>query len=127
MIEGNSIGIDEPQPPYGLSDTVYNALMVSPYNLADRRTRSNASPYPLTFPAAQCHGRQQPGQHLWFSITVYNPQSGMTAPTPVGHLSLCGGLFPLVRAPIAEADRLEHQLRGVGGSPSALGEFRKSG
>jgi hypothetical protein len=49
VIEGNSIGIDEPQPPYGLSDTVYNGLMVSPYNLANGT--KNASPYPFAFPA----------------------------------------------------------------------------
>ena len=55
MIEGNSIGIDEPQPPYGLSDTVYNGLMVSPYNLADgTHERFSVSAY---VPAAQCHGQ----------------------------------------------------------------------
>ncbi len=35
IIEGNTIGVDEPQPPYGLSDTVYNGLFAAPYNLAD--------------------------------------------------------------------------------------------
>ena len=35
VIEGNTIGVDEPQPPYGLSGTVYNGLFATPYNLAD--------------------------------------------------------------------------------------------
>ena len=77
MIEGNSIGVDEPQPPYGLSDTVYNGLYQSPYNLADGT--ANASPYPLTFPplnATASHPNPIP------FVGIYNPQSGMTAPMP---------------------------------------------
>jgi hypothetical protein len=77
MIEGNSIGIDEPQPPYGLSGTVFNGLYVSPYNLADGT--QNASPYPLTFPplnAVASHPNPIP------FVGIYNPQSGMTAPVP---------------------------------------------
>ena len=49
VIEGNTIGIDEPQPPYGLSGTVYNGLFAAPYNLADG-THREQPPYPLTFP-----------------------------------------------------------------------------
>ena len=48
VIEGNTLGIDEPQPPYGLSGTVFNGLYAAPYNLADGTIA--ASPYPLTFP-----------------------------------------------------------------------------
>jgi hypothetical protein len=77
MIEGNSIGIDEPQPPYGLSDTVSNGLFQSPYNLADGT--SNASPYPLTFPPL--NARASNPNPIPF-VGIYNPQSGMTAPTP---------------------------------------------
>ena len=77
MIEGNSIGIDEPQPPYGLSGTVFNGLFQSPYNLADGTP--NASPYPLTFPPL--NARASNPNPIAF-VGVYNPQSGMTAPVP---------------------------------------------
>jgi Carboxypeptidase regulatory-like domain len=77
VIEGNTIGIDEPQPPYGLSGTVFNGLFAAPYNLADGTTA--ASPYPLTFPplnATASHPNPIPFNN------IYNPQSGMTAPPP---------------------------------------------
>lgn len=77
VIEGNTIGIDEPQPPYGLSGTVFNGLYAAPYNLADGTTA--ASPYPLTFPplnATASHPNLIPFNN------IYNPQSGMTAPPP---------------------------------------------
>ncbi len=77
IIEGNSIGVDEPQPPYGLSDTVYNGLFSSPYNLADGT--QNASPYPLTFPPL--NARASNPNPVPF-VGPYDPQSGMTAPTP---------------------------------------------
>ena len=77
MIEGNSIGVDEPQPPYGLSGTVFNGLFVSPYNLADGTP--NSSPYPLTFPPLNA-GASHPNPIPF--IGIYNPQSGMTAPVP---------------------------------------------
>jgi len=77
VIEGNTLGIDEPQPPYGLSGTVFNGLYAAPYNLADGTIA--ASPYPLTFPplnATASHPNPIPFNN------VYNPQSGMTAPPP---------------------------------------------
>ena len=77
VIEGNTIGIDEPQPPYGLSGTVFNGLYAAPYNLADGTIA--ASPYPLTFPplnATASHPNPIPFNN------IYNPQSGMTAPPP---------------------------------------------
>ena len=80
VIEGNTIGVDEPQPPYGLSGTVYNGLFAAPYNLAAGTPGSiTASPYPLTFPplnATASHPNPIPFNN------VYNPQSGMTAPPP---------------------------------------------
>jgi hypothetical protein len=77
VIEGNTLGIDEPQPPYGLSGTVFNGLFAAPYNLADGTIA--ASPYPLTFPplnATASHPNPIPFNN------IYNPQSGMTAPPP---------------------------------------------
>ena len=78
MIEGNSIGVDEPQPPYGLSGTVFNGLFAAPYNLADGTQA--ASPYPLTFPPLNANA-SHPNSSVMFN-NIYNPQSGMTAPTP---------------------------------------------
>ncbi len=48
MIQGNTIAVDEPQPPYGLSAAVFNGLFASPYSLAAGGTQVN--PFPLTFP-----------------------------------------------------------------------------
>ncbi len=79
IIEGNSIGIDEPQPPFGLSDTVFNGLMVSPYNLADGT--KNSSPYPFAFPGLNARAGN-PADAAFVFDNRFNPQSGMTAPTP---------------------------------------------
>jgi hypothetical protein len=78
VIQGNTIGVDEPQPPYGLSDTVYNGLFATPYNLADGTL--GTTPYPLTFPPLNASS-QHPNPNVIFN-GVYNPQSGMTAPVP---------------------------------------------
>jgi hypothetical protein len=78
IIEGNTIGVDEPQPPYGLSGTVYNGLFATPYNLADGT--SGTTPYPLTFPPLNARA-SHPNSSVIFN-NVYNPQSGMTAPPP---------------------------------------------
>jgi Carboxypeptidase regulatory-like domain len=77
VIEGNTIGIDEPQPPYGLSGTVFNGLFAAPYNLADGTIA--ASPYPLTFPPLNATASHP--NPISFN-NIYNPQSGMTAPPP---------------------------------------------
>ena len=78
VIQGNTIGVDEPQPPYGLSDTVYNGLFATPFNLADGTP--GITPYPLTFPPLNARA-SHPNSSVPF-VGVYNPQSGMTAPVP---------------------------------------------
>ena len=78
VIQGNTIGVDEPQPPYGLSGTVYNGLFAAPYNLADGTP--GITPYPLTFPPLNARA-SHPNTSVVFN-GVYNPQSGMTAPVP---------------------------------------------
>ena len=52
IIEGNSIGVDEPQPPYGLSGTVYNGL----YRLSLQFGGRNAECFSVSayLPTAQC-------------------------------------------------------------------------
>ena len=79
MIQGNSIAIDEPQPPYGLSAAVFNGLFAQPYALAAGGTQTN--PFPLVFPPYDA----KPGNPANAQIVydgVYNPQSGMTAAPP---------------------------------------------
>jgi Carboxypeptidase regulatory-like domain len=78
VIQGNTIGVDEPQPPYGLSDTVYNGLFAAPYNLADGTP--GITPYPLMFPPLNARA-SHPNASVIFD-NIYNPQSGMTAPVP---------------------------------------------
>jgi len=78
VIQGNTIGVDEPQPPYGLSGTVYNGLFATPYNLADGT--QNNTPYPLPFPKLGATVNN-PNTSIMFN-GHYNPQSGMTAPVP---------------------------------------------
>jgi hypothetical protein len=75
VIQGNTIGVDEPQPPYGLSDTVYNGLFATPYDLADGTP--GTTPYPLAFPPLNASVKHP--NPVTF-VGVYNPQSGMTAP-----------------------------------------------
>ncbi len=78
IIEGNSIGVDEPQPPYGLSGTVFNGLFVSPYNLADGTIRMLRR---IRLPSRRSMPRPAIRIPSLF-VNIYNPQSGMTAPTP---------------------------------------------
>ena len=79
MIQGNTIAIDEPQPPYGLSAAVFNGLFTQPYALAAGGTQAN--PFPLVFPPYNARAGN-PANALIPYIGVYNPQSGMTAPPP---------------------------------------------
>ena len=79
MIQGNTIAVDEPQPPYGLSAAVFNGLFASPYALAAGGAQVN--PFPLTFPPLSARAGN-PANALLPYIGKYNPQSGMTAPPP---------------------------------------------
>ncbi len=79
MIQGNTIAVDEPQPPYGLSEAVFNGLFASPYALAAGGTHVN--PFPLTFPPLSARAGN-PANALVPYVGVYDGQSGMTAPPP---------------------------------------------
>jgi len=79
VIEGNTMAIDEPQPPYGLSYTSPGPpLFATPF-----RTASNGqflgNPFPLTFPPLNATA-SHPNSSVDFS--GYIPQAGMTAPVP---------------------------------------------
>ena len=79
VIQGNTIGIDEPQPPYGLSYTSSGRpLFATPFiNSADGTVHVN--PFPLTFPPLNASA-QRPNASIDYS--GYLPQAGMTAPPP---------------------------------------------
>ena len=77
VIQGNTIAIDEPQPPYGLSYTSPGPpLFATPFiSAADGATHVN--PFPLTFPPLNAT-LNHPNPNIDFS--PYIPQAGMTAP-----------------------------------------------
>jgi len=79
VIQGNTIGIDEPQPPYGLSYTSSGRpLFATPFiNSADGAVHVN--PFPLTLPPLGASA-QHPNSSIDYS--PYLPQAGMTAPPP---------------------------------------------
>jgi hypothetical protein len=79
VIQGNTIGIDEPQPPYGLSYTSSGRpLFATPFiNSADGAVHVN--PFPLTFPPLNASA-QHPNPSIDYS--PFLPQAGMTAPPP---------------------------------------------
>lgn len=79
MIQGNTIAVDEPQPPYGLSAAVFNGLFAQPYALAAGGTQTN--PFPLVFPPTSARAGNPANAKIPY-VGVYNPQSGMTAPPP---------------------------------------------
>jgi hypothetical protein len=77
VIEGNTIAIDEPQPPYGLSYTSSAPpLFATPFiSAADGAT--HVQPFPLTFPPLNA-SVDHPNPSIDFS--PYLPQAGMTSP-----------------------------------------------
>jgi len=77
VIQGNTIAIDEPQPPYGLSYTSpAPPLFATPFiSAADGRT--HVQPFPLTFPPLNA-SVNRPNPNIDFS--PFLPQAGMTTP-----------------------------------------------
>jgi len=77
VIQGNTIAIDEPQPPYGLSYTSpAPPLFATPFiNAADGAT--HVQPFPLAFPPLNA-SVNHPNPNIDFS--PFLPQAGMTAP-----------------------------------------------
>ncbi len=77
VIQGNTIAIDEPQPPYGLSYTSpAPPLFATPFiSAADGTT--HVQPFPLTFPPLNA-SVNHPNPNIDFS--PFLPLAGMTAP-----------------------------------------------
>jgi hypothetical protein len=79
VIQGNTIAIDEPQPPYGLSYTSPGPpLFATPFIAAADGT-VHVQPFPLTFPPLNASANH-PNPNIDFS--AFLPQAGMTAPPP---------------------------------------------
>jgi hypothetical protein len=79
VIQGNTIAIDEPQPPYGLSYTSpAPPLFATPFISAADGTR-HVQPFPLKFPPLDATIKH-PNPNIDFS--PFLPQAGMTAPIP---------------------------------------------
>ena len=77
VIQGNTIAIDEPQPPYGLSYTSpAPQLFATPFiSAADGDV--HVQPFPLTFPPLNASVKHpNPG----IDFTPFLPQAGMTTP-----------------------------------------------
>ena len=79
VIQGNTIAIDEPQPPYGLSYTSSAPpLFATPFISAADGTQ-HVQPFPLKFPRLDATVKNaNPG----IDFSPFLPQAGMTAPTP---------------------------------------------
>jgi hypothetical protein len=78
-IEGNTMAIDEPQPPYGLSYTSPGPpLFATPYITA-ANGQFLGNPFPLHVPSLNT-SINNPNTTQNFSIFI--PQQGMTAPVP---------------------------------------------
>jgi hypothetical protein len=79
VIEGNTIAIDEPQPPYGLSYTSPGPpLFATPFITASNGA-FKGNPFPLTFPQLNASPRH-PNSSIDFSR--FEAIAGMTAPPP---------------------------------------------
>jgi hypothetical protein len=77
VIQGNTIAVDEPQPPYGLSYTSpAPPLFATPFiNAADGAV--HVQPFPLSFPPLNA-SVSHPNPNIDFSPFI--PQAGMTTP-----------------------------------------------
>lgn len=79
VIEGNTMAIDEPQPPYGLSYTSpAPPLFAEPFRTAATGSFSG-NPFPLTFPPLNA-SPSHPNPNVNFA--QFEPIAGMTAPPP---------------------------------------------
>jgi hypothetical protein len=79
VIEGNTMAIDEPQPPYGLSYTSPGPpLFATPFITASNG-QFLGNPFPLHVPSLKT-SINNPNTTQNFSIFI--PQQGMTAPVP---------------------------------------------
>jgi hypothetical protein len=79
VIEGNTIAVDEPQPPYGLSYTSPGPPLFATPFMSASNGQFNGNPFPLTFPPLDASPKH-PNSSIDFS--GFEPIAGMTAPPP---------------------------------------------
>ena len=73
VIQGNTIAIDEPQPPYGLSYTSpAPPLFATPFVTAADGT-VHVQPFPLTFPPLNATVEQSQPEHRFFAVICRRP------------------------------------------------------
>jgi hypothetical protein len=77
VIQGNTIAIDEPQPPYGLSYTSPGPPMFATPFITAADGEQHVQPFPLTFPPLNASVKN-PNPNIDFS--PFLPQAGMTTP-----------------------------------------------
>jgi len=79
VIEGNTMAIDEPQPPYGLSYTSPGPpLFATPFITASNGS-FNGNPFPLRFPPLHTSAKNPNSS---YDFSAFEPVAGMTAPPP---------------------------------------------
>jgi hypothetical protein len=77
VIQGNTVAVDEPQPPYGLSYTSpAPPLLTTPF-ISAADGAQHVQPFPLTFPPLNASA-SNPNPNVNFA--PFLPQAGMTAP-----------------------------------------------
>jgi carboxypeptidase family protein len=79
VIQGNTVAIDEPQPPYGLSYTSSGRPLFATPFISSADGQVHVQPFPLTFPPLNATATH-PNPNIHFS--PFLPQAGMTAPPP---------------------------------------------
>ena len=79
VIQGNTIGIDEPQPPYGLSYTSSGRPLFATPFINSANGEAHVNPFPLVSPPLNATA-SHPNPAVDFSSFL--PQAGMTAPPP---------------------------------------------
>jgi len=79
VIEGNTIGIDEPQPPYGLSYTSSGPPLFAEPFVTAANGQVHVQPFPLAFPPMNVSANH-PNPNI--NYAPFLPLAGMTAPTP---------------------------------------------
>jgi len=79
VIQGNTIAIDEPQPPYGLSYTSPGPPLFATPFITAATGAVHVQPFPLSFPPLNATA-SNPNPNINFSPFI--PQAGMTAPPP---------------------------------------------
>jgi hypothetical protein len=79
VIEGNTMAVDEPQPPYGLSYTSAGPPLFATPFITAANGAFNGNPFPLNFPPLNT-SIKNPDTTQNYNIFV--PLQGMTAPVP---------------------------------------------